>query len=187
MVGADRLLNVRAAGRRPAPAVGFNLWRVPGRKRVALRDEGLVLTACAGVPWLRAALDSALTHGEPFHCAVPLSPGLRNQLAQFNAQARLLAGGPAPPSARGAGRSALLHLRAMQAIDAVQGGSHHRDVAEALFGADAVRGRWNADGELRAQVRHLLARAQGLVRGGYLGLAGVCYDDAEAPGDEPGR
>lgn len=186
MVGADDLLRVRPAGRRPSTAAaGFNLWRVPGRKRISLRDDGLVLTACAGVPWLRATLDAALSDGAPFHCTVPLGSGLRGQLAQFNAQARLLAGEPARPSVRGAGRSALLHLRALQAIDAVQGGGHHRDVAEVLFGVDAVRRRWSADSELRAHVRHLLARAEGLVRGGYLSLAGVRHEDTETPGDEP--
>lgn len=187
MVGADDLLRVRPAGRRPSTTTaGFDLWRVPGRKRISLRDDELVLTACVGVPWLRAVLDGALSHGAPFHCTVPLGAGLRGQLAQFNVQARLLAGGPVPPSVRGAGRSALLHLRALQAIDAFRAGRHHRDIAEVLFGADAVRRRWSADGELRAHVRHLLARAEGLVRGGYLTLAGVRHDDAEAAGDEPG-
>lgn len=153
---------------------------------MTLCGEGLVLTACAGAPWLRALLDRSLSDGMPFRCTVPLEPGLGNQLTAFNAQARLLAGELPPTSARGTTRSALLHLRALQAIDAAQAGSRHRDIAETLFGVEAVRERWSADGELRANVRHLLARAQGFVLGGYLDLAGVRRSVEPTPGDEPG-
>lgn len=179
---------MRAAGRREAPAgTPFSLWQIPGRKRIARGGSEFILTAHAGVQWLRVALDDALADGAAFRCTVPLGPGLRNQLAQFEAQCRFLAGEPDPPRARGVARASLLHLRALQAIDATQGGASHRDIAEALFGADAVRERWTADSELRAQVRHLLARAEGLMRGGYLALAGVRQRHADAPGDEPNR
>lgn len=178
-------MNVRASGRL-APAVdqGFSLWRISGHKHLALREGGWVLAAHTGAMALRALLDVSLAEGRPYHCAVPLGAGLRGQLAAFSAQARLVAGTPAEPSARGVGRSALLHLRALQAIDAVHAGGHHRDVAEVLFGPDAVRQRWHADSELRAGVRHLVARAEGFVRGGYLNLAGVQHG-AAVPGDEP--
>ena len=43
------------------------------------------------------------------------------------------------------------------------------------------------DGELRAQVRHLLRRAEALMNGGYLALAGVSHAAATHPGDEPLR
>ena len=81
----------------------------------------------------------------------------------------------------------MLHLRALQALDASQAGARHRDIAGAVFGADAVRTRWTADSELRAQVRHLLSRAKGLKRGGYLSLAGVRQQHTSVPGDEPVR
>ena len=80
---------------------------------------------------------------------------------------------------------ALLHLRALQALDATQAGAHHRDIAGALFGADAVQSRWSADSELRAQVRHVLTRAEEFMRGGYLALAGVRQQPIHDPGDEP--
>lgn len=188
LVDSAGLLNVRASGRlAPVAGPGFSLWRIPGRKHVALREEGLVLAAHAGAMPLRALLEESLADGSPYHCAVPLGAGLRGQLETFSAQARLVAGTLAAPRARGVGRSALLHLRALQAIDAVHAGGHHRDVAEVLFGPSAVRQRWSADSELRAGVRHLLARAKGFVCGGYLELAGVRRDDdAGAPGDESG-
>ena len=188
LVDGAGLLSIRSSGRlAPAVGPGFSLWRIPGRKRLALREDGLVLAARVGAVPLRALLEVSLADSSPYHCTVPLGAGLRGQLAAFSAQARLVAGTPAAPRARGVGRSASLHLRALQAIDAVHAGGHHRDVAEALFGPAAVRQRWNADSELRAGVRHLLARAEGFVRGGYRDLAGVRRDDdAVAPGDERG-
>lgn len=180
------MLNVRSSGRlAPAGGPGFSLWRIPGRKHVALREDGLLLAAHAGAMPLRALLEASLADGSPYHCAVPLGTGLRGQLATFSAQASLVAGEPGAPRARGIGRSALLHLRALQAIDAVHAGGHHRDVAEVLFGPSAVRQRWSADSELRAGVRHLLARAEGFVHGGYLKLASVHHGGAGVPGDEP--
>lgn len=187
LVDSTGLLSVCSSGRLvPAVEPGFSLWRIPGRKHVALREEGLVLAAHTVAMPLRALLEASLADGCPYHCTVPLGAGLRGQLATFNAQARLVAGAHPAPRARGIGRSALLHLRALQAIDAVHAGGHHRDVAEVLFGSSAVRQRWGADSELRAGVRHLLARAEGFVRGGYLELAGVRYDSEGAAGDEPG-
>lgn len=84
-------------------------------------------------------------------------------------------------------RAALLHLRALQALDAAQAGASHRDIAQALFGLEAAVRRWNEDGELRAQVRHLLRRAEAYMGGGYLALAGVRHGAAKPPGDEPVR
>jgi hypothetical protein len=188
LVDSAGLLTVRASDRlAPAAGPGFSLWRIPGRKHAALREGGLVLATHAGAMPLRALLEVSLADGSPYHCTVPLGTGLRGRLATFSAQARLVAGAPAAARARGVGRAALLHLRALQAIDAVHAGGHHRDVAEVLFGPAAVRQRWNADSELRAGVRHLLTRAEGLVRGGYLELAGLQRDSvAGVPGDEPG-
>jgi hypothetical protein len=173
---------------RPTSTTGkrFSLWKTPGRKRIAHVGSELILAAHVGAQWLRVAVDDALADGATFRCTVPLGPGLRSQLAQFHAEARLLEGEPDPPRGRGIARASLLHLRALQAIDAAQGGASHRDIAAAIFGADAARRRWTADSELRAQIRHLLNRAEGLMRGGYLALAGVRRQHTDAPGDEPG-
>ena len=183
----DDLLRVRAAGpRATSTSQPFGLWQTPGRKHIAHRGSDLLLTVRAGVQWLRVVFEAALVEGSPFQCTVPLGPGLRHQLAQFQGQARLLEGEPDLPCARGITRASLLHLRALQALDGAQGGASHRDIAGVLFGADAVRERWTADSELRAQVRHLLARGEGLMRGGYLALAGVRQPHPETSGDEPG-
>ncbi|MDP9968844.1 hypothetical protein J2W39_000067 [Variovorax paradoxus] len=165
----------------------FDLWRVPGRKHLALGDSGLTLLTEVSAQRLRMSLADDLCDGAVYICAVPLGPGLRGQLDVFNAQARALQGhAPADDSTRTVTRAALLHLRALQALDGAQAGASHRAIAQALFGFEAVV-RWHADGELRAAVRHLLRRAEAYMAGDYLSLAGIPRVGAESPGDEPMR
>lgn len=137
---------------------------------------------------MRILLDAGLHDGSGYVCTVPLTAQLRGQLAQFQAVAALIDGAPLAHSfARPVSRVGLLHLRALQALDAAQAHASHRDLAIALFGQAAVRALWHADGGLRAQVRHLIARAEGLMQRGYLGLAGLRHEGTGAPGDEPMR
>lgn len=145
----------------------------------------LSITAQHGPHRLLALLSTELEDGAPCGFAVPLDAHVRTQLAGYQAQARAIQGQWPPVSGRKLSRASMLHLRALQALDASQAGARHRDIAEALFGPDAVRQRWTADGELRAQLRHILARAEGLMRGGYLALAGVRPGHTSTPGDEP--
>lgn len=184
---ADELLLVRAS-RSHAAAVRFDLWRIPGRKRLTLGDTELKLTAELSALNLRVAVARDVADGAPYACSVPLTPGLRGELDAFSCQAKALQGtAPAIAPARAITRAALLHLRALQALDAAQVGASHRDIAQAQFGLEAVVLRWHEDGELRAQVRHLLRRAEGYMSGGYLDLAGVPPAAAKHPGDEPLR
>lgn len=189
ITATDDLLHVRASSARSAPGQqSFDLWRVPGRKRLALGDAGLTLLAEVSAQRLHVSLAADLVDGTPYAVTAPLGPGLRGQFESFTAQAQALEGNvPAEPSARAVTRAALLHLRALQALDGLQVGASHRDIAQALFGLEAVALRWQADGELRAQVRHLLRRAEAYMEGGYLVLAGVGRTAARPPGDEPMR
>jgi hypothetical protein len=136
-------------------------------------------------------LSTALEHGAAYGLTVPLDAHLRTRLTGYQAQANAIRGQRPPVAAKKVTRASLLHLHALQALDASQAGANHRDIAGVLFGLDAVRKRWTADSELRAQVRHLLTRAEGLMRGGYLALAGVRQQPigvpCSAPGDEPTR
>ncbi len=166
----------------------FDLWRVPGRKRLSLGGTGLILQSDLSSQRLRVSLARDLGDGEGYACAVPLVPELRGQLDVFKAQALLLQGhAPTEEVVRPATRAALLHLRALQALDAAQAGVSHRDIAQALFGLEAVALRWHEDGELRAQVRYLLRRAEGYMLGGYLVLAGIRRTAAKRPGDKQAR
>lgn len=189
ITATEGLLHVRASTARSAPGhQSFDLWRVPGRKRLALGEAGLTLLAEVSAQRLRVSLAADLVDGAAYAVTVPLGPGLRGQLDAFTAQAQALEGhAPAEVSARAVTRAALLHLRALQALDGLQAGASHRDIAQALFGLEAVALRWQADGELRAQVRHLLRRADAYMQGGYLVLAGVLPIRAQPPGDEPVR
>lgn len=186
----EDLLHVRAVRTRSASQVDaadrrFDLWRLPGRKHLTLGDTDFTLTTELRARRIRVSLDSRLGDGVDYVCAAPLAPNLRGQLDDFNAQAKALMGRmPDAVSPRTASRSALLHHRALQALDAAQAGASHRDIAKALFGLDAAAARWHADGELRAQVRHLLRRAEAYMRGEYRTLAGVCRGAAKRQGDE---
>ncbi|MCU4119002.1 DNA -binding domain-containing protein [Variovorax sp. N23] len=189
-IPVHELLHVRAAHASCSAAHrsvrdGFDLWRMPGRKRLALRTTGLMVAADVATRRLQMALADDLADGVVYVCTVPFGPELRGQIAHFHVQAQALAG-HAPPaaSARAVTRSALLHLRALQALDAAQAGASHREIAQILFGLSVVVLRWHADGELRAQVRHLLRRARAYRDGGYLALAGVQRTGANTPGDE---
>ncbi|WP_158679165.1 DNA -binding domain-containing protein, partial [Cronobacter sakazakii] len=62
-------------------------------------------------------------------------------------------------------------LHTLQALDAALAGASLREIAEGLFGADAVAADWHADGDLRARVRRLVRRGDALMRGGYRRLA----------------
>lgn len=179
---------MRAVHVNHAAAHRFDLWRIPGRKRLALDGPDLALTAELSAQRMRLSLSGALADGSAYTSTVPLTPQLRGQIETFTGQAQMLAGQtPRPEPARPVTRAALLHLRALQALDASQAGASHREIAQVLFGLEAVVLRWHEDGELRAQVRHLLRRAGAFMAGGYLALAGVLPSATEHPGDEPAR
>lgn len=187
------LLHVRAlhaddASTRGPDARAFDLWRVPGRKRLDGCNDAVVLTTSIGACHARILLDGGLADGSTYVCTVPLTPHLRSQFAEFQSLAALIGGYSLQDThARPGSRAGLLHLRALQVLDAMQAGASHRDIAVALFGPEAVRSQWHADGGLRAQVRHLVARAEGFMQRDYLALAGVRHAHAGAPGDEPVR
>jgi hypothetical protein len=62
-----------------------------------------------------------------------------------------------------------LFLRdALFALDARQLGMSQREIASALYGAEATRSGWSSSkGSIRERIRHLLARGQELSDGGY--------------------
>ena len=182
---SDGLLHVRAVHAHGAATRRFDLWRIPGRKRLAMDGHVLTITADISALRMRLSLSGSLEDGGAYVGAVPLTPGLRGQLDGYREQAQALEGhAPQISHVRPATRAVLLHLRALQALDASQAGASHRDIAQSLFGLESVVLRWHEDGELRAQVRHLLRRAQAFMNGGYLDLAGVLDPSAKPPGDE---
>jgi hypothetical protein len=165
--------------------LAFDLWKIPGRKRLVHSNAQLNITAEHGPHCLRTSLSTEVEDGAAYCLTVPLDAHLRTRLTGFQVQANAIRGQWPAVAAKKVTRTSLLHLHALQALDALQAGARHREIAVALFGVDAVRKRWTADSELRAQVRHLLNRAEGLMRGGYLALAGIRQQHVSTPGDEP--
>ncbi|MEJ1962249.1 MAG: DUF2285 domain-containing protein [Gammaproteobacteria bacterium] len=148
----------------------FSLWEIRGRKQLV--HDGTRLRVCIerGVSRSRLSLAPDVENGTPFGFFIPASSDPRTAwaaAARFTARigkARLHEDSPTSPRLT---RQALVHLRALQALDAVQAGASHRDIGAVLFGADAIARRWHSDSELRAQVRHLIRRARVLMGGGY--------------------
>ena len=75
-----------------------------------------------------------------------------------------------------------------RALDGTLAGASLRDVAEGLFGVDAVAADWYADSALRARVRRLVHRGDALMRGGYrrpAQLPPVAQGRAASPAKRP--
>ena len=166
----DALLHLRPALAQSVPRDQvFRLWRIGGRKRLLHAGTDLILSVQNEPQGLHACISPALADGEACRASFPLD----GKPAACRTQMHLLLGDLPEPCLRHVSRTAVLHMRGLQALDALEGDCGQRDVAEALFGADIVAERWHADSDLRAQVRHILARAQSWVAGGYLQLTGA--------------
>ncbi len=152
----------------------FSLWRLPGSKSLAVSDQhALVLAAGTRGAMLTLTVDVGLLLGDAYAFLVP-SLTEPDDAARVMSRVRLAMQGSAALSPErapsGVSRTALVHLRALQALDGIAAGASHRTIARVLFGAEEVTGRWTADGELRAQVRYLVRRARALRDGGYRSL-----------------
>ena len=153
-----------------ADALRFQLWRFPGRKHLVHDGKRLVLTSQLVNRMLRMALSPALEDGMAHAFAVRAGCQLgerwravETELAALDAakvhRAAIATGRP--------GRTSMLHMRTLQALDGTLAGASQRGVAEVLFGRSAVTERWLDDGALRAQVRRLIRRGLMLMDGGY--------------------
>ncbi|MBS0597131.1 MAG: DUF2285 domain-containing protein [Proteobacteria bacterium] len=161
--GSDAVVQLYPDADPPADAAHFAFWRIPGHKQLLHDGKGLALIARSPCRWLRFALAPGLEDGMAVAYAYrggAHAPG--TLLTDAAPMAR-----PRPPPA------ALLELHTLQALDATLAGASLREVAEGLFGADAVASDWHADGELRARVRRLVRRGTALMRGGYRRLAQI--------------
>lgn len=153
---------------RVSASTTFAFWKIRGPKAITHDGSQLQLTARAGRT-ARAALDREVTVDEPYAVVVPVNDPRRCR--HLCEEAALYAGGAAPKtSASRPARSALVHLRTLQALDAAEEGATHREIASAVFGVSIVERDWSADGELRAQVRYYLKRGRTLIDGAYRAL-----------------
>lgn len=159
----------------PPDACAFEVWRVPGRKQLIHDGKRLVLVSYWPGCCLRLALAPGLEDGMAYlygtrACATP-SARYRTVAAKLDALSAATAATPAAVARARPMPGAVLELHTLQALDATLAGASLREVAEGLFGADAVAADWHKDGALRARVRRLVRRGDALMRGGYRRLA----------------
>ncbi|WP_334070739.1 DUF2285 domain-containing protein [Burkholderia ambifaria] len=159
----------------PPGANAFEFWHIPGHKHLIYDGKRLVLTARWPGCCVRLALAPGLADGMAYLYAVRACAARR---ASYHAIAveldKLTTVDAAVPAAMARSRptpAALLELNTVQALDATLTGASLREIAEGLFGAEAVAAGWYADGGLRSRVRRLVRRGQSLMRGGYRRLA----------------
>ena len=157
--GHDAVVQLYPDADPPQDATTFAFWRIPGHKQLLHDGKGLMLIARSPGHWQRFVLAPGLEDGMAVAYAyrgrgVTHAPDTPAPMAR-----------PRPPPA------VLLELHTLQALDATLAGASLREVAEGLFGADAVAADWHKDSALRARVRRLVRRGEALMRGGYRRLA----------------
>jgi hypothetical protein len=150
----------------------FKLWCIPGRKSLMHDGRGLRVTATHPLGVTRAVLDPDLAADRPYGYQMSAGASLDvrcRAVKAFDASYGSAEGAQSSIRFRPT-RSALIHARILQSLDGADAGASHRDIAEALFGSEAVIADWSPDSEIRAQVRYLLKRGRALAAGGYRSL-----------------
>jgi hypothetical protein len=148
----------------------FSLWKLPGRKRLVHDGCRLLVTSRAAGRKLRMALEGDLQDDSPFAYLLSADAAAPMRWRAVERQRELLAQGCCGAALAAPDRIALMHMRSIQALDGRRAGASQRVIAEVIFGADAVAQRWLQDGEMRAQVRHLLHRGQEHLQQQYIQL-----------------
>ncbi len=142
----------------PRPgAAAFDLWALPGHRRLRLDGERLRLAVTVPGHELRLTVAPALQHGEPFtHTGNP-PEGLQEPYAAGRALER--------PNA-----AALMEMHTLQALDGHLVGASLQELARVMFPAHGQHETWHPDTGLRSKVRRLVRRGTALMEGGYLAL-----------------
>lgn len=146
----------------------FSLWSIPGPKSLVHDGKRLLIRTRLGRRVVRLAVSLSLGDGGAFAYAVPPGRG-RSAKAARAAAAELtdmLAGVPPTTRAAALTRTMVVHMRALQALDAERAGASEREIGQELFGSADQGGDWNDSAE-RAQVRYLLRQGRSMRDGGY--------------------
>jgi hypothetical protein len=122
-------------------AARFDLWALPGRKRLIHDGRNLALTRQGAGPAERATLGRGLEQGQPF----ARTAWGRSALGRGSASAP---------------RIALAHIRALLALDAKTAGASDLQIARALMSPGRLEGAWSSDSAERALVRDALTRGR---------------------------
>ena len=152
-----------------ADALRFQLWRFPGRKHLIHDGKRLVLTTQLVNRLLRMAISPALEDGMAYVYAVRADCQRRAHWRVIDAELAMLDAAKVHRTAIDTGRpgrTSMLHMRTLQALDGTLAGASQRGVAEVLFGIAAVAERWYDDGSARPGSPHDPARAN--AHGGWI-------------------
>lgn len=157
-----------------APAVGedadpFSLWRLAGPKSLVHDGQRLLLRTRLGRRVVRMALSLSLEEGVAYAYAVPAGPRRSQRARAADDLAEALEGAPRTSRGPAVTRTMLVHMRSLQALDAVEAGASEREIAELVFGA-AEPGERFTDSAQRANVRYLLDAGAKFRDGGYRDL-----------------
>lgn len=150
-------------------AAPFSIWSVPGRKSLVHDGRRLLLRTTFGRRAARLAISLSLGDGMPFAYATPSGPRGRRGLQAAADLDAALAGAAPKPRTPPITRSDLVHMRALQALDAECEGASEHAIATLVFGAFDEPESWN-DSAVRANVRYLLDHGRRLRDGGYRDL-----------------
>jgi len=150
-------------------AAAFSLWSVPGRKSLVHDGRRLLLRTMFGRRVVRLAVSLSLGDGMPFAYAAPAGRRARNTLEAAAELDAALADAPLKTRSPPVTRSDLVHMRALQALDAEREGASELAIATLVFGAFDEPESWN-DSAIRANVRYLLSHGRRFRDGGYRDL-----------------
>lgn len=149
-------------------AIPFSLWRLPGRKTLLCDGGRILVSAQVNEETIRMTLNGNIHDGAAFACAIPATGAMQAACSHACRIVDLLTTAAPPRScSRRPNRTALVHMRTLQAVDGDAAGATHREIAEALFGQSDTWQRWGQNSELRAQIRYLLRRGHALINGDY--------------------
>lgn len=147
----------------------FSLWALPGRKSLVHDGRRLLMQTTLGRRMLRVAVSLSLGEGMPFAYAAPAGHRGARTLKAVTSLDATLSGIPASPRQPPITRSDMVHMRALQALDAERDGRSEHEIAEMVFGDVDEQESWN-DSATRAKVRYLLDHGRVYRDGGYRDL-----------------
>jgi len=147
----------------------FSLWSLPGRKNLVHDGRRLLMRSMLGRRAVRAAISLSLSDGMPFAYAAPSGFRGRRTLQAAAELDAALAGTPPATRKPPVTRSDMVHMRALQALDAERDGGSEHDIADLVLGTFDQPESWN-DSTVRANVRYLLDHGHRFRDGGYRDL-----------------
>lgn len=170
----DVVSGVMRAGARQHGAVStplFDLWAEPGRKAVSISSDGALAIIKTGSEIYRLLFESPDDLAGRIALELRLDAIGANEDEMEAVRGFLLEHKKLHAKSPGASfrphRHALKMMQMLQAADGRSAGESYRQIAEVLFGAEAVAEDWNDRGLFKARTRYLVKRGTHFIRGGY--------------------